>query len=102
MAGRRIAFLLFEFPPVLHIGIMYYDIGPHLRELANQYFRAAVACVAHIFPVRHPENCDSASCHDLPHVPERVTHQLHCMKGPGVIYIYSHGRNLKDVVFKPH
>src|SRR5271157_1366426 len=102
MAGSGIAFLLFKFPPVLHIGIMYDDIGPHLRELANKDLRAAVACIPHIFPVRHAENGNSASGYNLSHVPQSVTHELRCVKGAGVIYIDSHGRNFKDVVFKPH
>jgi len=52
----RVAVLLFNLPPVFYVRVMYPDLGAHLRQLADDYLGAAVACVAYILAVCSPQH----------------------------------------------
>jgi len=93
MAGGRVGFLLLQFPPVFHVGVVDGDFRTHFRELSHHDLRAAVAGVPHVLPVGGA---------DLPHVPEGVPDELRHVEGASVVDIDRERRDLEDVVLEAH
>ena len=60
VARGGIGFLLLQFPPVLHVGVVDADLGPHFSQLPDQRLGTAVAGVAHVLPVGGAKDDDLA------------------------------------------
>jgi len=102
MAGGRVGFLLLQFPPVFHVGVVDGDFRTHFRELSHHDLRAAVAGVPHVLPVGGAEEGDLGGGDDLPHVPEGVPDELRHVEGAGVVDVDRKRRDLEDVVLEAH
>ena len=102
VARGGVGFLFLQFPPVLHVRVVYANLGPHFSQLPDQRLGAAVAGVAHVLPVGGAEEGDLRSGDDLPHVPKGVPDELRHVEGAGVVDVDRKRRDLEDVVLKAH
>lgn len=102
MAGCGVSFLLLQLPPVLHIGVMDADFGPHLRELAHEGFRAAVARIAHILAVGGAQDHNLRGGDDFSHVAQGVADEFSRMQRARVVDVDGQRRDFENVVVKAH
>ena len=96
-AGIRV--LRFEFPPMLHVGVVDTKLSAHFGELAHDELGAAVARVANVFAVRSAEHEDLGRRYGAVQVTQGVAGHLAHAKGAGVVDIDGRGRDFKDIVF---
>ncbi len=99
---RGVGVLLFEFPPVFHVGVVDGDLGPHLGKLPDHDLRTAVPGVPHVLPVGSPEDGDLRGRHDPPHVPQGVPDELGRVERPGVVDVDGQRRHPENVVVEAH
>ena len=58
---RRIGILIFQLVPMLHVGVVYPNLGAHFGQLADNQFAAAVTRITYILAVARPAQKDVSS-----------------------------------------
>ncbi|OQB79539.1 MAG: hypothetical protein BWX88_04821 [Planctomycetes bacterium ADurb.Bin126] len=96
--GGRVGVLALQLVPVVHVGVVNAEIGPHLGELADDQFAAAVAGVAHVLAVAGPAQQHAGARDVSPHVPQGVADQLGRVQGARVVDVDGGGGHLEDGV----
>ncbi len=98
VAGCGIGVLIFNFEPMLEIGVVDFHVGAHLRKFADDNFRAAVTGICDVLTVTCAAEKDGGAGELFAHIAEGISCECGGVEAASVVDVDGHRRNLEYVI----
>ncbi len=98
MSGSRVNILVFQFVPVVNVGVMDAHLGAHFGKSSHNQLAAAVACIAYVLSVAGATNQHILAGNVTRHITQSIADQLSNVDGAGIVNIYCCGCYLKNII----